>query len=78
MMYIKEQPFSNGVSKTYQKATIDTYLTETEATKEEDYFTDMYPRYNHLQEQQRADNVCDLIFHSVQCYKTKGEIRKNK
>jgi hypothetical protein len=71
-MYVKEVPFPDGISKNYTKATINTYLTEEEMRKEEETFTDIFPRYNHHQEQKRSDGVCDLIFHSVQCYKGKS------
>jgi hypothetical protein len=76
-MYIKEVPFPAGVSKNYEKAKIENYLTEEEAQKEEEKLTDIYPRYDHLQEQRRADNICDLIFHTVHCYKVKSRSQKS-
>ncbi|CBY22074.1 unnamed protein product [Oikopleura dioica] len=77
-MYIKEVPFPDGVSTNYEKAKIENFLTEEEANIEEETIADIYPRYNHLQEQRRTDNICDLIHHTVYCYKVKSRSQQFK
>lgn len=77
-MYIKEVPFPDGVSTNYEKAKIENFLTEEESNIEEETIADIYPRYNHLQEQRRTDNICDLIHHTVYCYKVKSRSQQFK
>ena len=76
LMYRKTLPLAEGVSESYEKANIDTYLTQEEEQEEKDKFEDIYPRNNHLQEQRRADNTCELIFHTVHCYQLKNKHSK--
>jgi hypothetical protein len=71
-VYVKELPFGEGVSEYYEKATIDTYLTEEEMTKLDDELFDIYPRFDHRQEQRRADDFCELVHHTVQCFVSKS------
>jgi len=75
-MYIKDLPFPKGVSSHYEKAKIENFLTEEEAKIEEEKLVDIYPRYNYHQEQRRTDNICDLIYHTVKCYKEKSRSQK--
>ena len=71
-MYRKTLPLAEGVSASYEKADIDTYLTQEEEQEQKEQFEEIYPRNNHFQEQRRTDHTCELIFHTVHCLKLKN------